>query len=320
LKYDSIILDEGGTPEGGHRGTAIVPVNPEQIKSATGNRGTFDAKNPDIRFMPASDAGAENSSPAVQERARKLWMEKGTESPFFKRWFGESKVVDDDGKPMVAYHGTPRANFSEFDTSRQGRDSGWYGTGSYFTLRPSEVGGYTTDGTTAWPKEGAGVYKVYLKSENPLRVENRNDMANQIQKMGGNPNLEGKALTKELQRLGFDGVITHDGGEAVIFKPEQVKSATGNTGTFDAKNPDIRFMPSDAGGGARAARWSTLQGNRSWSITGRMTHSQSFNQTTRTEKTQDGSDRDFISPTDQTSRAITRCSKTEIIHRLFPRT
>ena len=52
LDYDSVILDEGGTPEGGWRWTAIVPRNPEQIKSATGNQGTFDPKNPDINFMP----------------------------------------------------------------------------------------------------------------------------------------------------------------------------------------------------------------------------------------------------------------------------
>jgi hypothetical protein len=32
--------------------TAYKPFEPEQIKSATGNRGTFDPGNPDIRFMP----------------------------------------------------------------------------------------------------------------------------------------------------------------------------------------------------------------------------------------------------------------------------
>ena len=29
-----------------------------------------------------------------------------TESPAFKSWFGESKLVDEHGKPLVVYHGT----------------------------------------------------------------------------------------------------------------------------------------------------------------------------------------------------------------------
>ena len=36
-----------------------------------------------------------------------------TSSPKFKRWFGNSKIVDAEGKPLVVYHGTKR-DFSEF--------------------------------------------------------------------------------------------------------------------------------------------------------------------------------------------------------------
>lgn len=34
-------------------------------------------------------------------------------TPAFKRWFGESKVVDANGKPLRVYHWTPRS-FSKF--------------------------------------------------------------------------------------------------------------------------------------------------------------------------------------------------------------
>jgi len=240
-------VERGESPlhESGYRGDLdrhlgkLKTVNTEQERIAAAGR-----------FMPedASTAGAEGKTKA---RAAQLWKEKGTESPFFKKWFGESKVVDDRGKPQPAYHGTTKAGFTEFDPNRQMRDSGWYGRGSYFTLRPSEANGYTADYAGRVPQT-AGVYKVFLKIENPLRVENRNDMANQIQKLGGNPNLEGKELSAEIQRLGFDGVITNDGGEAVIFDPKQVKSATGNQGTFDPSNPDIRFLPEDPRDQARA--------------------------------------------------------------------
>jgi hypothetical protein len=49
-------------------------------------------------------------------------------------------------------------------------------------------------------------------------------------------------IHKTIRNSGFDGIIAHrpDGSkEYVAFKPEQVKSATGNQGTFDPNDPDI---------------------------------------------------------------------------------
>src|SRR3546814_7013631 len=37
-----------------------------------------------------------------------------TETPEFKRWFGNSKVVDADGQPLRVYHGTDQS-FDAFD-------------------------------------------------------------------------------------------------------------------------------------------------------------------------------------------------------------
>lgn len=34
----------------------------------------------------------------------------------FYKWFGDSKVVDNDGRPLVMYHGTPNKGFEEFNT------------------------------------------------------------------------------------------------------------------------------------------------------------------------------------------------------------
>jgi replication initiation and membrane attachment protein DnaB len=51
-----------------------------------------------------------------------------TETENFKRWFGDSKVVDAQGKPLVVYHGTER----DFDAFKVGSALGW-GRGIYFT-------------------------------------------------------------------------------------------------------------------------------------------------------------------------------------------
>jgi len=52
LDYDGLILDEGGTPEGGWRRVSYVPMKASQVKSAY-NQGTFGNKSNDIRFLPA---------------------------------------------------------------------------------------------------------------------------------------------------------------------------------------------------------------------------------------------------------------------------
>ena len=41
--------------------------------------------------------------------------QKQTETEAFKRWFGDSKVVNEDGTPKVMYHGTDES-FTVFDT------------------------------------------------------------------------------------------------------------------------------------------------------------------------------------------------------------
>ena len=39
----------------------------------------------------------------------------------FKRWFGDSKVVDEEGKPLVVYHATD-ADFTVFDRDKLGKN------------------------------------------------------------------------------------------------------------------------------------------------------------------------------------------------------
>lgn len=49
-----------------------------------------------------------------------------TDTPEFKAWFGESKAVDESGKPLVVYHGTSQ-NIEEFNTSRMGESGAKHG-------------------------------------------------------------------------------------------------------------------------------------------------------------------------------------------------
>jgi 8-oxo-dGTP pyrophosphatase MutT (NUDIX family)/cation transport regulator ChaC len=46
---------------------------------------------------------------------------KKTDTPAFRRWFGDSEVVDEKGEPLVVYHGTDAAGFYSFDQDFFGR-------------------------------------------------------------------------------------------------------------------------------------------------------------------------------------------------------
>jgi len=61
-----------------------------------------------------------------------------TESEAFKRWFGDSKVIDEDGQPLVVYHGTT-ADFEAFDRERANPESD-LGAGFYFSNTTDDVG------------------------------------------------------------------------------------------------------------------------------------------------------------------------------------
>ena len=68
-----------------------------------------------------------------------------TDTPEFKRWFGDSKVVDESGKPLVVYHGSRRSRgFEKFDPAKRGTafDTGFLGEGFYFSTKPDTAAYY----------------------------------------------------------------------------------------------------------------------------------------------------------------------------------
>ncbi len=73
----------------------------------------------------------------------------------FWRWFGDSKVVDEQGRPLVVYHGT-KAQFEEFAGEKIGQSGTSEGVGFYFTNDRNIATGY------------GDVMSVYLKLEHPV--------------------------------------------------------------------------------------------------------------------------------------------------------
>ena len=186
---------------------------------------------------------------------------KVASSPAFKAWFAGSKVVDADGKPRVMYH-TTAASFSEFKTHNDG------GFGSHFgTL------GQANDIAERNPGVATNVMPVYLAIKNPIRLPDlgtwqdldvlksakldRAEWIKRVQAQSSADPYNWKSPTEiirgMLREKGYDGIVyanTFEGGHRgedsyVAFEPTQIKSALGNSGKFDPKNPDINLAAWD---------------------------------------------------------------------------
>lgn len=144
-----------------------------------------------------------------------------TETPEFRNWFGESKVVDEAGAPLVVYHGTG-GDITQFKVSERGE----FGGGIYLT--PDTRG--ASDYAMYRGQGPANVMPVFVSIKNPAGAAE----ASQVASWKGEENAQA-----ELIRRGYDGVIDMRSGQIVAFRPEQIKSAIGNRGTFDPNDPSI---------------------------------------------------------------------------------
>lgn len=189
-----------------------------------------------------------------------------TETPAFKKWFGDSKVVDENGKPLVVYHGT-RGDFNAF---RKGIFDG----PMFFSESPDFASDFAGEVNIAdkfvpesMKKGRPSVMPVYLKAEKIFNPMDEGMVDALVQKFplgeGSYPTpaklkkgmmagewqaVEALLIRDEIKALGYDGMIVYeslnDGPPAknyAVFSPEQIKSATGNNGDFDGSNPDIRM-------------------------------------------------------------------------------
>jgi hypothetical protein len=191
----------------------------------------------------------------------------------FRRWFGQSKVTNDSGEPLVVYHGTPDAR-GLFVGGEHGRDGRWAPApgvapgfrpspsrgSAFFAVDRADVAQSYAKDTRAWDYQGAdpAVVPLYLSIQNPLIVD------------GKGQSWRGTEQTVEAARRGgHDGVIilrsidyySNDKNAPpatvyVFFEPGQAKSALDgplrslfdgqpipgagpNVGTFDRADSDL---------------------------------------------------------------------------------
>ena len=90
-------------------------------------------------------------------------------TPAFQQWFGNSKVADAEGNPILMFHGTDKG-FDEFAVKAGVKDSGWYGRGVYLTSDPTTASAYSvyeSQKSIAGSTGGANVMPVHVSLQNP---------------------------------------------------------------------------------------------------------------------------------------------------------
>ena len=158
----------------------------------------------------------------------------------FKDWFGDwendpensSKVVDENGEPLVVYHST-NEEFSIFDKKKIGKNYTLrHGNGFYFSSGML--------GNSQWGNKTESYFlniKNIAKSTLSLKEEAKNsgfldDYDNSVD------------IVSYAKTINIDGFYAGDNfsKEYVAFDPNQIKSATDNNGEFSLDNNDIRFQ------------------------------------------------------------------------------
>ena len=137
---------------------------------------------------------------------------KVIESEAFKKWFGDSKVVDADGKPLVVYHGTPSDLFDEFSTRYAGKNRVYYGGAIFFTDNFDTAYFYTQQQSTLHKD----VRPTKIAEAQELVNEYWEDIAKKYLKGKGKTPLDHKKAQAELKALqplrrgsSFSECITH---------------------------------------------------------------------------------------------------------------
>ena len=160
----------------------------------------------------------------------------------FKEWFGDwennpeeaSKVVDENGEPLVVYHGT-NSQWTTYNPNLFGSatDEGYYGKGLYLSSVKGKAMQY------------GNIMKLFVNMRNPfiVGIDNTLDM-DESTRRGEIVNMFNREnAPDELKQ--YDGVL-YSGTEGkfeeiVVPTANQVKSATNNVGTYSRTNDDTRY-------------------------------------------------------------------------------
>jgi len=332
--YDARFLDPKPGEEGnlfkqgmiiGLRNKASTLKEKTAAKETDGFFVEYDPKQDgkSVTILDQAQFGFKSSKKVIP--IAKMSLREAPDTPEFKQWFNDSKVINKDGTPKVMYHGTarditefkPKQANAIFVTDNPSFAEGFSDAGMNFISReywnsldsteqnkmvseaidaakkakdisaataktlksqidpdygfawsaiPGAVGDHVIKAVHDKLPTGPNVMPVYVSAQDPFDYNDtthRDDLYRQLQKSynfsddpdimylvkrGDWETIESQVVQEAIKKLGHDGFYVSEGGQKnlAVYNPSQIKSATGNIGTFDKSNPDIRYSLRDA--------------------------------------------------------------------------
>lgn len=171
-------------------------------------------------------------------------------------WFGNSRLVDETGAPLVMYHGTPDASFERFHDDQ------------FFTSDPDYARRFLSAATSSSSFYGVedrrpGVFSVLIRAETPFDTRNPEHRAllrdrfcgvhgeGVLTGLGLPDWVEGRDialwLREEVADQGFDAVLVDEGCDEagqrppswIVFSGNQVRILDLAEPTPETPSPDV---------------------------------------------------------------------------------
>lgn len=185
----------------------LMPLDPELAKKrikvqlekgenrASVSNETIDRHAKSYKQM-LIDIKEEPISEYSNNKQQTLELYKQTRSKEFKDWFGDSKVVDENGEPLIVYHGTSNKNFKKFDKEFLGKntpnDSTSSKIGFYFSKNKEVAGTYSLSKNDFNEIETKIKEKEKELKSNTIALKKTEDAFNELNRIDaiGDPSLE----------------------------------------------------------------------------------------------------------------------------------
>jgi N12 class adenine-specific DNA methylase len=148
-----------------------------------------------------------------------------------------SKVVDENGEPKVMYHGT------DLDNVNRGEAFWTFYEDQHFGTKGQAIHRVRFDKS----ESGKKIYEVFLNIRNPQRRSDADE--NELDEKDMTMSEYWQQSVERSKGKGYDGIVylnqyedpDHPADSWIAFKPNQIKSATDNVGTFMTEDNDIRY-------------------------------------------------------------------------------
>jgi ADP-Ribosyltransferase in polyvalent proteins len=194
---------------------------------------------PDGSLIEVGDEEPEFDEGLGEEEFSRAAAQTGENVEEFKKWWGDSKAVTNNGAPMPYYHGTFK-KFKKFAKAKSAAIVGEEGP-FFFSPKPRLASDFAM---TDMSKSGSGaatkggrVIPVFLSVQDPFDFQNPShikrllnevgldrDLVREIQTGSWNA-LEARDVQEGIKNAGFDGFYVKEGGikNLAVYDPKQIK-------------------------------------------------------------------------------------------------